>query len=267
MERIPWISHHPIDVKRGTFIGEMSRLAVLCSLQTHYKDAIHDLKGLYLKRGYPESLINKWIKDNITKRWNNRLINLASQQAKIGSADQEDAGILVLKSHFNPVWNYFSAKELGETVLGFWDSYLEKQESPEGQRSLPADFNFPLLPSGWAGLGPEDASKIRPEYLTSLWTSEGKKPMPDVRKIGITKKKIIVSRKRTRNLFDLASLWKKTVISRFEKNALDPDENIEEQSSDMEIGNLSDYEEYISNNRRNTRPEPGDLEYIHLPRI
>ena len=30
-ERIPWISHHPLDVKRGTFIGEMSRLATLCS--------------------------------------------------------------------------------------------------------------------------------------------------------------------------------------------------------------------------------------------
>ena len=30
-ERIPWISHHPFDVKRGTFIGEMSRLATLSS--------------------------------------------------------------------------------------------------------------------------------------------------------------------------------------------------------------------------------------------
>jgi hypothetical protein len=39
-ERIPWISHHPLDVKRGTYIGKMSRLATLCSLHSHYIDAI-----------------------------------------------------------------------------------------------------------------------------------------------------------------------------------------------------------------------------------
>ncbi|MFL4368795.1 hypothetical protein, partial [Enterobacter asburiae] len=30
-ERIPWASHHPKDVKKGTYIGEMSRLATLSS--------------------------------------------------------------------------------------------------------------------------------------------------------------------------------------------------------------------------------------------
>ena len=36
MQRIPWASHHPLDVKRGTFIGEMSRLATLCSRSEYY---------------------------------------------------------------------------------------------------------------------------------------------------------------------------------------------------------------------------------------
>ena len=34
-ERIPWISHHLLDVKCGTYIGEMSRLATLCSKPSH----------------------------------------------------------------------------------------------------------------------------------------------------------------------------------------------------------------------------------------
>ena len=59
-ERIPWISHHPEDVKRGTFIGEMSRLDTLCSLQLDYKEALEGLAALYVTRGYQmdKGLIN-----------------------------------------------------------------------------------------------------------------------------------------------------------------------------------------------------------------
>ena len=47
-ERVPWISHHPLDVKRGTFIGEMSRLATLSITLSVYKDAIRGLVALYI---------------------------------------------------------------------------------------------------------------------------------------------------------------------------------------------------------------------------
>src|SRR6185369_7216625 len=46
-ERIPWISHHPLDVLRGTVIGEMSRLAVLSSSFEIYKEALDGLYALY----------------------------------------------------------------------------------------------------------------------------------------------------------------------------------------------------------------------------
>ncbi|KAJ3748146.1 hypothetical protein DFH05DRAFT_1375420, partial [Lentinula detonsa] len=39
---------------------------------------------------------------------------------------------------------------------------------------------------------------------------------PDIRKTGLTEARWLLSRKRTRNLFDLASSWKKEVINRIE---------------------------------------------------
>src|SRR6202050_3927005 len=63
-ERIPWISHHPLDVKRGTFIGEMSRLATISSLHSTYCDAIKSLAALYIARGYPSDLVYHWLSIN-----------------------------------------------------------------------------------------------------------------------------------------------------------------------------------------------------------
>jgi len=108
-ERIPWISHHPLDVKRGTYIGEMSRLATLCSLHSHYIDAIRGLSALYIVRGYPSNLVTNWTRSNIGQRWQNRL----------SDNRREHGNVLALKSEFNTAWNYFSAKELGDTVLGY----------------------------------------------------------------------------------------------------------------------------------------------------
>jgi len=64
-ERIPWISHHPLDVKRGTFIGEMSRLATLSSIHSTYCNAIKSLAALYIARGYPSNYVYSWTKNNI----------------------------------------------------------------------------------------------------------------------------------------------------------------------------------------------------------
>jgi hypothetical protein len=37
--------------------------------------------------------------------------------------------VLVLKSEFNTVWNYFSTKKLGNTMLGYWHGWLAAIES------------------------------------------------------------------------------------------------------------------------------------------
>ena len=123
-ERIPWASHHPKDVKRGTFVGEMSRLATLSSKPEHYSDAMQDLTSLYIARGYPTDLVKKWLKENYAERWENRL----------GVSKTGPRELFVLKSHFNPAWSAFNVHELGQKVVTTWLSGLQKLEDIERQR-------------------------------------------------------------------------------------------------------------------------------------
>jgi hypothetical protein len=49
-----------------------------------------------------------------------------------------------------------------------------------------------------------------------------------------------VSQKRTRNLFDLTSLWKKTVLTTLDNDAFEPEDNVirlhrRDSDSDMDV--------------------------------
>jgi hypothetical protein len=128
LERNPWASHHPLDVKRGTFIGELSRLATLSSKLFHYLDAIKELKLLYLCRGYPMNSIERWSKDHAKKRWQNRLEETV-----------QDAGdLFVLKSSFNPLWEDLDVKSLFATIKKSWVENLPRIDrcNLEGRCSL-----------------------------------------------------------------------------------------------------------------------------------
>jgi hypothetical protein len=197
MERIPWISYHPEDVKRGTFVGEMSRLATLSSKREFYDDAMLSLCGLYIKRGYPEEKIQAWLKANFRERWDKRL----------SESKPALEGLLVLKSEFNPAWNYFNARELGDAVIETWRSWLKAADATDWRRS-----KYGMTNSSFEGLDDVD-----PKFLTTWETDSGPVAMPDIRKIGFDQKRFLVSRKRTRNLFDLTSLWKKTVLTRLDQ--------------------------------------------------
>ena len=72
-ERIPWISNHPLDVKKGTFTGKMSWLATISSLHCTYCQVIKELASLYNAHGYPSNLVYKWTKDNIKEQWEKHL--------------------------------------------------------------------------------------------------------------------------------------------------------------------------------------------------
>ena len=57
-----------------------------------------------------------------------------------------------------------------------------------------------------------------PELLTQVVSSTGEPlMMPDIRKLDILNRRMIVSRKRKRNLFDLTSQWKKLVLATLDK--------------------------------------------------
>ena len=99
----------------------MSRLATLSSTLPHYLDALKELTSLYVHRGYPDKLVEAWLKNNITERWEKRLAIPPPRSTEL----------LVLKTEFNSAWNYFNAQELSETIFGYWRTSLDKAERGE----------------------------------------------------------------------------------------------------------------------------------------
>jgi len=236
-ERIPWISHHPRDIKRGTFIGEMSRLAVLSSKPEHYLDAIRGLGELYIARGYPVDLVHAWIKANCSKRWSHKM------EQTIG----EEAPAFVLKTKFNPSWDSFNVQELGRLITESWadslagfrnhaslsaslskprwdparfdvDTYLDDTEAAGITIPVPRSLRTSepyLEPSGSQSVwSPEDGCLIRTGCLVRVGHSpqlEVERVL-DVSKVGFFDKRWLVSRKRTSNVADLISIWNKSVL-------------------------------------------------------
>jgi hypothetical protein len=187
-ERLPWISAHPYDVKRGTFLGEMSRLATLSSKLEHYLAAMRGLVALYIRRGYPVDEVHKWLYANLSKRWDNRLAERPAQ----------DANVLVLKTQYNLAWNYFNAHQLGDTIFGYWREWLRRSDTGDFNSEYPAP-----------GKGKEESSH-------GLDTE-----LPDLRETNIFNSKVILSRKRTRNFLDLSNLWKKSVLEKLDEQTID----------------------------------------------
>jgi hypothetical protein len=182
-ERIPWISAHPLDVKRGTFLGEMSRLAVLSSTRETYVDALTGLISLYIHRGYPTDLVHKWYYSNISVRWEKKLENRPAPTADT----------LVLKTEYNLAWDYFNAHQLGQTIFDYWGEWLRRHET--------GDYTL--------------------EYPSPAHIKGASKQVPDIRALSdIMNSRVILSRKRTRNFLDLTNLWKKSVLESLERDVL-----------------------------------------------
>jgi len=182
-ERIPWISAHPYDVKRGTFLGEMSRLATLSSTIDSYLAAMRGLVALYIRRGYPADDVHNWLYKNLSKRWESRL----SQ-----NDDHERAKVLVLKTQYNLAWNYFNAQKLGDVIFNYWKEWLLRSTLKEFNAEFPAPSE-------------KDAATVADVNFSDS---------------DILNSRLILSRKRTRNFIDLSNLWKRTVLHGIEGQAL-----------------------------------------------
>ena len=131
LERIPFASHHPFDVKRGTFYGEMTRMAILSLNAANYVDTIKDLSSIYVQRGYPHPLVQKWIKEQTFKRWHNRFgppVPKSGSGSLNSYVDPNTKKLLVLKSYFNPVWEPFNVHELARIITTEWTRLLVHQE-------------------------------------------------------------------------------------------------------------------------------------------
>ena len=216
-ERIPAISHHPLDVKRGTFLGEMSRIAALCSHYDYYIDACYELQGLYRARGYSDGLISKWLGEHKSDKWQKRHSSVRADEGDIPS-------FAVLKSEFNPVLNYFKAKELSDTIITSWRESMEAwsralipdaynvKDFDEDKSILHSDCNLAMDLS-------EDVTTLHGATDPAL-PSTGRR-IPDVTKLNsLMKAKWLVSRKRTTNLFDLSNKWKHDVLTRMNEDIL-----------------------------------------------
>ncbi|THG97300.1 hypothetical protein EW145_g7645 [Phellinidium pouzarii] len=205
-ERIPWISHHPIDVKKGTFIGEMSQMAVLSSKFATYQEAVESLVALYIRRGYPSDLVKKWRKLNLLARWEKRLV--------IKDDKAESIPVLVLKSYFNPAWNYFNARELQDNIFGYWREWVE--------RAKRGNFNLEFPRPPVSDSSPLFGSTAPLKWVSYAVDDKGVMSMvPDITKTDILDRRVLVSRKRTKNLFDASNLWKYTVLSRLEEGIIE----------------------------------------------
>ena len=206
-ERIPWVSHHPADVKRGVYIGELSRLAVLCSHKEIYMEAVKDLNALYRVRGYPVPLIMSWCKKNLQERWEKRF-------ALRTAVNDGSESVLVLKTRFDDVLNWFSATELGNTITKYWEEWYERATIGRYSSADPS-LLFPA-PDPTFEHGVTD---VRPDLFAEVLDGVGESMfVPDLRKIGLLGSRWIVSRKRNTNLFDLANVWKKVVFRQLDES-------------------------------------------------
>ena len=191
-QRVPWVSAHPIDVKRGTFYGEMSRLATLSSNYDNYLDALDWLVTIYVCRGYDMALCKYWIRQKIKERWENRLTVKPA----------EDNAVLVLKSEFNTAWEFFNATTLGDTILGYMRSWLYRAERME------FNIEFPPEPVEYHS----DTDPMSRFSMETVRADGSRYYIPDLRRTDFLDRRVLVSRKRTTQLSDIMSLWKRIVL-------------------------------------------------------
>ena len=246
LERIPFASHHPIDVKRGTFLGEMSRMAVLSSSSANYLDALSDLARIYLARGYPFPLVKKWIKENSAKRWANRF----SEKRTSGVTDDLAASkLLVLKSTFDPAWDAFNIHELGDIIVKTWVHDIAAMRTRWTTFWNSGSDATVSQPSGTANTGYDVAEYAGPSRVLTAITPAGGKTVDapgedtaepwlkylrkaktgrsyvvdqhlDISKLGFTNARWLVSRKKVRGLAD--------ILNKLKRDALDADSRLQE---------------------------------------
>lgn len=215
-ERIPWDSAHPLDVKRGTFIGELSRLATLSSKMEYYWSAVKDLATIYTARGYPALVINSWTKQYATKKWETRL------SSTIVATDP----VLVVKTEFNTAWEWFNIKELRSSImqrLGRFRDDFEFNRDGHTTRLMHQDWLDTVIVGSKADVT-RRAEQIGLPERALVWSTSNVMAQSDVPtqadvavldlgNFVMGNARWLLSRKRTANFADLAATWRSALLN------------------------------------------------------
>lgn len=119
-ERIPWDSAHPAWLKRGNYLGELSRLAGISSTPNIFVTAVTRLNEILLMRGYPLHALRRWQKDHIQNRWDSRY-----------EVQKPKSKPLVLKSTLNPIWDGINIDIVMQELQDSWsDRTMESLDNP-----------------------------------------------------------------------------------------------------------------------------------------
>lgn len=191
LERIPWISAHEMTVKRGTFMGEISRLAILSSTEAIFRGQLSGLASLYRARGYPDRVLSSWLRD-ARSRWTNRFAHRPAP---------EDA--LVLKTEMNPVWNSFPIRQLADVVQTEW------KKLPLLGRKRKAESSLSLVPATRPRVDFEMSGESRMVLEENANSVAGTSTSLDR---NVVDRRLLLSKRRVRNVSDLFNTWKKQLI-------------------------------------------------------
>lgn len=115
---IPWSSAHPLATKKGFVKAELTRLAIICSRPGYYADARQEFYGNLRRRGYPPKELDQWF-TQVNYRDRPKML-LPKEEASTGAP-------LMLRGHYNPVWDYVDVKEVLRVAKWKWS----KEELPE----------------------------------------------------------------------------------------------------------------------------------------
>lgn len=124
---IPWSSAHPTAVKKGFVKAELTRLAILCSRPGYFADARLEFYGNLRRRGYPPKELDEWF-TQVSYRDRPKLL--------LPKEDPTNEAPLMLRGHYNPVWDYVDVKEVIRAAKWKWS-----------QEELPESLQQPLIRS------------------------------------------------------------------------------------------------------------------------
>jgi len=224
-ERIPWSSAHPLDVKRGTFASELSRLATLCSERGTFDQQCEEAVNLYIGRGYPPATVRHWLKGQREKRWEDRLSDKKDE-------DSSARTYFTLKTYFNDAWKYFNVGELQTRITTHWKSLAGTESVAGVKRKQPAGViprsrkrvRVALQGQQWPGQsrltftqedGSDLAEGVRLDVGHENTVFSDALLQRKTAESWVNTGKFLVSRKKTTQLWDVTRTWNKSVWDTF----------------------------------------------------